>query len=307
MKVWKLYAGDELVADLVVTGLDDPWLLARVEPGPGHERYRPLFAADLAEAADDDEDDDEDDEEPEVALSPRCAARCGCATPRGKPSPRSCSTSTGTRRGGAGSTSARGGTRTHTPHKGTVGFTDGVCQFRHPGNAAILVVRGARITLCHAHAVDAGRWRHAMKAPSAATSATTSEARDIAWTKDSRAGRLGDLRRVERGHDAADDGDAERAAELAGRVVDGGADVRPRGRERAHDRLGRRRAREPHARRPSARSATREPAVARADGDRRRDGQPAANSSMPAVATRLVPKRATSFAESGAKTIIAPA
>ena len=122
-KAWKLYAGDELVADLVVTGLDDPWLLARVEPGPGHERYRPLFAADLAEAADDDEDDDEDDEEPEDCASPRCAARCGCATPRAKPSPRSCSTSTGTRRGGAGSTSARGGTRTHTPHKGTVGFS----------------------------------------------------------------------------------------------------------------------------------------------------------------------------------------
>lgn len=46
-KVWKLYAGDELVADLVVTGLDDPWLLAHVEAHPGLERFRPLFEAEL--------------------------------------------------------------------------------------------------------------------------------------------------------------------------------------------------------------------------------------------------------------------
>jgi hypothetical protein len=45
--VWKLFAGDDLVADLVVTGLDDPWLLARVEPGPALDRYRPLFEAEL--------------------------------------------------------------------------------------------------------------------------------------------------------------------------------------------------------------------------------------------------------------------
>ena len=118
-----------------------------------------------------------------------------------------------------------------------------------------------------------------MSAPSAATTATTIDACDIAWTNASRAGsatagagldggaerlaggrgdgrrdavgeRVGELRRVQRRHDAADDGDAERAAELARRVVDGGADVRALGRERAHDRLGRRGAREPHARRP---------------------------------------------------------
>jgi hypothetical protein len=35
--------------------------------------------------------------------------------------------------------------------------------------------------------------------------------------------------------------------------------------------------------------------------------RPVANSSMPAVATRFVPKPATSFEESGANTIIAPA
>ena len=95
-----------------------------------------------------------------------------------------------------------------------------------------------------------------MSAPSAATTATTIDARDIAWTNASRAGsataaptwtaapsesargghraghavgeRVGELRRVQRRHDAADDGDAERAAELARRVVDRGADVRPR-------------------------------------------------------------------------------
>jgi hypothetical protein len=47
--VWKLYAGDELVADLVVTGLDDPWLIAHVEPGPALDRYRPAFDDDSAD------------------------------------------------------------------------------------------------------------------------------------------------------------------------------------------------------------------------------------------------------------------
>jgi hypothetical protein len=83
MKVWKLYAGDELVADLVVTGLDDPWLLARVEPGPAHERYRPLFAADLTDAADDDEDEEDDDEpvDPRFAEMRRALRLCN---PKGK-------------------------------------------------------------------------------------------------------------------------------------------------------------------------------------------------------------------------------
>jgi hypothetical protein len=44
---WKLYAGEELIADLVVTGLDDPWFHARVEPHPGLERFRPLFEEEL--------------------------------------------------------------------------------------------------------------------------------------------------------------------------------------------------------------------------------------------------------------------
>ena len=87
-----------------------------------------------------------------------------------------------------------------------------------------------------------------------------------------RRGAVGELRRVERRHDAPDDGDAERAAELARRVVDGGPDVRPLGRERAHDRLGRRSAREAHAR-AHEQQRDGEPAVAGARGDRRRDGE----------------------------------
>jgi len=46
-KDWTLYAGDEHLADLVVTGLDDPWLHARVEAQPGLERFRPLFEEEL--------------------------------------------------------------------------------------------------------------------------------------------------------------------------------------------------------------------------------------------------------------------
>ncbi len=70
-----------------------------------------------------------------------------------------------------------------------------------------------------------------------------------------------------------DDRDAERATELARRVVDRRADVGPRRRERAHDRLGRRRAGEAHAR-PHQHEREREAAVAGVRADRRRDGEP---------------------------------
>ena len=52
---------------------------------------------------------------------------------------------------------------------------------------------------------------------------------------------------VDRRQHAADDRDAERAADLAGRVVDRRADAGLAERQRAHDRLGRRRHRERHA------------------------------------------------------------
>ena len=38
-----MYAGDELVADLVVTGGDSPWLEARVVARPAFGAIRPLF------------------------------------------------------------------------------------------------------------------------------------------------------------------------------------------------------------------------------------------------------------------------
>ena len=44
-QVWTLYAGKEVVARLVVTGGDCPWLDARVEACPGLAPHRPLFDA----------------------------------------------------------------------------------------------------------------------------------------------------------------------------------------------------------------------------------------------------------------------
>ena len=58
---------------------------------------------------------------------------------------------------------------------------------------------------------------------------------------------VGDLAAVDRRHDAADDRDAERATHLAGGVVDRGADAGLGERQRAHDRVGRRRHHERHA------------------------------------------------------------
>jgi hypothetical protein len=40
---WRLYAGDEHVADLVVSGFDFPWLEADVVSQPGLDRFRSLF------------------------------------------------------------------------------------------------------------------------------------------------------------------------------------------------------------------------------------------------------------------------
>jgi hypothetical protein len=46
-RVWRLYRGEDLVADLVVTGGDFPWLQARVEPRPPFDEVQELFAEDL--------------------------------------------------------------------------------------------------------------------------------------------------------------------------------------------------------------------------------------------------------------------
>jgi hypothetical protein len=59
-EVWRLFAGDEVVADLVVTGGDFPWLEARFEAQPAFEAFRPLFDAEWA--ATDSQDWDRADE-----------------------------------------------------------------------------------------------------------------------------------------------------------------------------------------------------------------------------------------------------
>jgi hypothetical protein len=46
-QVWRLYRGDELVAELVVTGADFPWLNATVRATPAFDELRPLFLEEL--------------------------------------------------------------------------------------------------------------------------------------------------------------------------------------------------------------------------------------------------------------------
>jgi hypothetical protein len=46
-RVWRLMQGKELLAELVVTGGDFPWLNARMRPAPGFEAIRPLFEQEL--------------------------------------------------------------------------------------------------------------------------------------------------------------------------------------------------------------------------------------------------------------------
>lgn len=46
-RVWQLVRGDELLAELVVTGGDCPWLNAEVRPAAGFAEVRPLFDDEL--------------------------------------------------------------------------------------------------------------------------------------------------------------------------------------------------------------------------------------------------------------------
>jgi hypothetical protein len=46
-RVWQLVRGEELLAELVVTGGDFPWLNARVGPTAGFAEVRPLFDGEL--------------------------------------------------------------------------------------------------------------------------------------------------------------------------------------------------------------------------------------------------------------------
>jgi hypothetical protein len=46
-QVWRLMQGEELPAELVVTGGDFPWLNARIRAMPGFEAVRPLSGEEL--------------------------------------------------------------------------------------------------------------------------------------------------------------------------------------------------------------------------------------------------------------------
>lgn len=55
--IWKLRRGDDVIAELVVTGEDFPWLHATVRPGAGFEALRPLFDDEVRLSEDDDDAD----------------------------------------------------------------------------------------------------------------------------------------------------------------------------------------------------------------------------------------------------------
>lgn len=57
-RTWKLYRGDELLADLVVTGGDFPWLNARVDAYGAFEEVQTLFADELRLIEDIDDEPD---------------------------------------------------------------------------------------------------------------------------------------------------------------------------------------------------------------------------------------------------------
>ena len=44
---WRLTSGEQIIARLVVTGSDFPWLHARVEPQDGFDDVRPMFDEEL--------------------------------------------------------------------------------------------------------------------------------------------------------------------------------------------------------------------------------------------------------------------
>jgi len=51
-RVWQLVRSDELLAELVVTGGDFPWLNAKVRPAAGFAEVRRLLTAAAADSAD---------------------------------------------------------------------------------------------------------------------------------------------------------------------------------------------------------------------------------------------------------------
>jgi hypothetical protein len=81
-RVWQLLRGDELLAELVVTGGDFPWLNAEVRPTAGFAEVRPLFDDELRrlEALD-------EDPEPWEATYRRIREAVRLAAPDGRPVP----------------------------------------------------------------------------------------------------------------------------------------------------------------------------------------------------------------------------
>jgi hypothetical protein len=81
-RTWQLLRGDELLAELVVTGGDFPWLSAEVRPAPGFAEVRPLFDDELRRA-------DLMDKEPELweAAYHRVRAAVRLVAPDGRPVP----------------------------------------------------------------------------------------------------------------------------------------------------------------------------------------------------------------------------
>ncbi len=97
--VWRLVRSDEILADLVVTGGDFPWLNAQVQPAPGFEEVRPLFEEELGRL-----DRVDDDSGPWEAAYRRIRQAVCLVAPDGL-CPNSCSISTATTRGGGGAMS----------------------------------------------------------------------------------------------------------------------------------------------------------------------------------------------------------
>jgi hypothetical protein len=81
-RVWQLLRGDELLAELVVTGGDFPWLNAEVRPTAGFAEVRPLFDDELMrlELLD-------DDPEPWDAADRRIREAACLVAPDGRPVP----------------------------------------------------------------------------------------------------------------------------------------------------------------------------------------------------------------------------
>ncbi len=81
-RAWHLVRGDELLAELVVTGGDFPWLNAEIRPAAGFAEARPLFDDELRQL-----DLLDDDPEPWEAAYHRIREAVCLLAPGGRPVP----------------------------------------------------------------------------------------------------------------------------------------------------------------------------------------------------------------------------